>query len=43
MTEVLLRQLSEGRVDAVSAGSAPKKTIHPAAKATSNEVCDRLH
>lgn len=34
LAEALLRDLSKGRVDVVSAGSAPQATIHPAAKWT---------
>ena len=34
MAEALLRQLSDGRVDVVSAGSAPQPHVHPMAVAT---------
>jgi arsenate reductase len=34
MAEALLRQLSKGRVDVFSAGSAPQPAVHPLAKET---------
>ena len=34
IAEALLHHLSKGRVDVVSAGSAPEKTIHPSTRAT---------